>query len=723
MELQGKEAIKFFEKMPCDFQRYVQTVNPENLTVKYGVKGYKGSSVTGFQVLDGKNVVAKGAMGIDKTYGKKPILQMRVKLYQDTQNASINFKYDGSRAFNGSATSGSTCKDGNFHLTSRYGDTVNFEYTETNNFSNWLKQKGFARWDDVELPTAKHFTEYQGKFDKEIKEFVSGRRTFTPEQRENMLKEKMHRQHELVSRREYFKKRKNEIREQMQKEIEEVKANPKLKEVSEYKSQLQQYLKQATENLKTTKQKLKKNDTGIQETEKEIEQLQKKFDNFDKSEFGLHDKKLRKLEEEQMKLWDEGKTDEAMAKLGKCNKLSKEVTPEILYGNLKDELGWAKDHLVSSKTHRAKLLKEIETQTAEINDVKLSCPLSKVQEYEKALRSDIAKQIKDIRAKYKGELDKYSPRIQKRIAEERRLADIAEKEKALREQELEKFSKEISSKKISSKSLKEQLKKENIQPYQNQEVVNQIKNLKGSTLEVTEQSKNIFLKEMGFNPELVEARYATEAEIAFQNYGMAFEPISGKLLVSPKFKGSNLLASSAARHELDHFQLFANLCKSMGIENFKKMMSAKHPQINAETFFNTEFWNKAIQNAKVLSPAEVKRYTKAYKEYKLPGLFNNDLLTQVNYFGNPIEASAYDIQASIGKSLGLNSKYLAESTVMSRVSRRIVSAIEKFEQKTGKNIDNDYFEKMMETEFLKVQGNEIDIINVLNNVLKKLESM
>lgn len=424
-----------------------------------------------------------------------------------------------------------------------------------------------------------------------------------------------------AEKRQYLKDQKAKIREQMQREIEGLKDNPKLKEISESRIELQNYNKKATAQINENK---------------------------------------------------------------------------------------------------ARLLKEIETLTTNVNKYKTA--IIKAQNYEKATRSDIAKQIKEVRAKYKAKLDIYSPKIQKRMVEERRLAELAEKQKAIREKETERIAQEISGKKISAKSLKTQLKKENIQPYPNQEVVNQIKNLKGSTLEVAQQSKNIFLKEMGFNPELVKVRYATEAEVAFQDYGMAFEPISGKLLISPNYKGSNLLTSSAIRHELDHFQLFANLCKSMGVENFKKMMFAKYPKATAE-MFNTEFWNKVIQNAKVMSPAEVTKYTKAFKEYELPGLFNNDLLTKVNYFANPIETRAYDIQASIGKSLNFNSKDLAESTVMSHISRRILSAIEKFEQKTGKNIDKDYFEKTMETEILKVQGNEIDPINVLNNVLKKLESM
>lgn len=723
LELSGKQAIKFFEKMPCDFQRYVQTVNAENLTVRYGVKGYKGSSVTGFQVLDGEKVVAKGAMGIDKTYGKKPILQMRVKLYQDSQNASFNFKYDGNRAFNGSAASGSTFKDGRFHMRSSYGDTVNFEYMETNNFSNWLQQNGWSRFDNIKLPTAKQFVEFRGQVDKGIKEFVSGRKTFTPEQRENMLMAKMSRQKDLVAKREYLKRHKTQIREQMQREIEALKGNPELKQVSEFHTKAKEYIKTKTIQKTEIKGEIKTLENAIKENEQKLEKLKNEFNGISKSELKAEYKQYqdlrRKICVEHNKLWSAGKSEEATAKLHEFN-YRIGLPKRDLYDNLEREISFIKSNLVSQKSCRTSLLKEVETLTNQINKAKAK--LSEIQEAEKVFRSHVAKQIKEVRAKYKVELDKYSPRVQKRIAKERRLAECAKKEEALKEQEAKRIAQEISGKKISTKSLKEQFKKENIQPYQNQEVVNQIKKIKGSTLEVAEQSRNIFLKEKGFNPELVKVRYATEAEVAFQEYGMAFEPLSGMLLVAPNYKANNLLTSSVIWHELDHFQLFADLCKSMGVNNFRKMMLKKYPQATAE-MFNTEFWYKAIQNAKVLSPAEVTKYTKAFKEYKLPELLNDNVLTRIKYFGNPLETRAYDIQASIGKSLGLNAKDLTEATVMSRISRRMCAAIEKIEQNTGKVIDNDYLGRMMSAEILKVQGNEIDPINVLNNVLKNLESM
>lgn len=726
MELQGKQAIKFFDKMPCDFQRYVGSVNPENLTVRYGVKGYNGSSVTGFQVLDGENIIAKGAMGIDKTYGKRPILQMRAQLFQGEQKASINFKYDGNRVFDGSTSCGSSFKDGRFHMQSNYGDTVNFEYSETNNFSNWLKQHGWKRFDSIVTPTARQFAENESQVHKLAKEFVSGRRTYTPQQREQMKINKLKMKEYKAGERQYLKEQKAQIKEQMQREIKELRANSELKQLSEQRIKAQEYIKNETAQINESKGQIKAHEKAIKDYEQKLEELQQKFKSIDKAEieaeYQQHQEKIAKLDKEVAKLWNEGKFDETSAKVAELEELKYDtILPKRnQYDILEDEISRYKFLISGQTNHRSRLLKQIETHTAEIDKAKTA--IAQAQEAEKALRSDVAKQIKEVRAKYKAELDKYSPRVQKRLEEERRLAELAEKEKCLREQEAERLEKQLKGKKISSKSLKEQLKKEKIQPYQNKEVVEQIKNLKGSTVEVAEQSRNIFLKEMGFNPELVEVKQISQLEQGFNDFGLAFEPVSGRIHISPNYKGNNLLTSVAIRHELDHFQLFADLCKSMGIENFRKMLLVKYPQATPE-MFNAEFWNKAIQSAKVLSPAEVARYTKAFKEYELPGLFNDSIFIKVKYFGNPIETRAYDIQASIGKSLGLKANDIAEATVMSRISRRMVSAIEKLEQKTGKAIDEDYLEKMMNAEMLKVQGNEIDPIAILNNVLKKLENM
>ena len=497
IELQGKQAIKFFEKMPCDFQKYVKTVNPENLSVRYGVKGYNGSSVTGFQVFDGKNIIAKGAMGIDKTYGKRPILQIKAQLFQGEQKAGINFKYDGNKVFNGSASTGSTIKDQFYNMQSNYGNTVNFEYSETNNFSNWLNQHGLKGFDSIETPTARQFAANEDKVHKIAKEFVSGRKTYTPQQREQMEFEKLRRQ--------------------------------------------------------------------------------------------------------------------------KCKK-------------------------------------------------------------------------------HKGNSAEYVSKLQTELNEKLQSAKLQQQ-------------------------LKELLKKEKFPPYRNKEVIEQIKNLKGSATEVAEQSTKIFLKEMGFNPELVEIKQISSLEQGFRRFEFAFEPVSGRILISPSYNGGRLLTSSMIRHELDHFQLFADLCKSMGVENFKKMLLAKFPKVASEKF-NTEFWNKAIQNAKILSPAEVAKYTKALEKYSMNGICSDNILTSIKYFGNPIETRAYDIMVSVGKSLGLKtSNDNFKGAALSRIYGRMASALERIEQKTGKAIDEACLEKLYNAEMLKFQGDKFDLSAILNNVLKNLESV
>ena len=228
---------------------------------------------------------------------------------------------------------------------------------------------------------------------------------------------------------------------------------------------------------------------------------------------------------------------------------------------------------------------------------------------------------------------------------------------------------------------------------------------------------------MGFNPELVEIKQISSLEQGFRRFEFAFEPVSGRILISPSYNGGRLLTSSMIRHELDHFQLFADLCKSMGVENFKKMLLAKFPKVASEKF-NTEFWNKAIQNAKILSPAEVAKYTKALEKYSMNGICSDNILTSIKYFGNPIETRAYDIMVSVGKSLGLKtSNDNFKGAALSRIYGRMASALERIEQKTGKAIDEACLEKLYNAEMLKFQGDKFDLSAILNNVLKNLESV
>ena len=333
------------------------------------------------------------------------------------------------------------------------------------------------------------------------------------------------------------------------------------------------------------------------------------------------------------------------------------------------------------------------------------------------MQNSLNLEFKIVRAEYNAKSKKLSPNVRKKLEEavvenESKLAELAKRKQAIEEREAIIG---LSEKKIVNKSIKKHLP--DVQPYNNQQVINQLKTLKGSTIEIAEQSKNIFLKEMGFSPELVEIKALTPLEKGLNNYTVAFDPISGKILIPSDFAENNMITTTLIWHELDHFSLFADSCKSMGIENFKQMILSKYPKTSPE-MFNLEFWNNAIKNAKVLSPEEITKYTKAFEKYELPNAIAQDYTSMVRYYGNPIETRAYDIQASISKGLGINSEKLSESTVLSSISRRILSAISKYEQQTGRTVNLD---RRIQYEIEKVYSNEVDIYTILNNVIKTLE--
>lgn len=326
-------------------------------------------------------------------------------------------------------------------------------------------------------------------------------------------------------------------------------------------------------------------------------------------------------------------------------------------------------------------------------------------------------EIKRVHAVNNAKSKDISPKVLKKLEEaavenESKLAELAKRKQAIEEREAIIG---LSDKKMINKSIKKHMP--NVQPYGNQQVINQIKMLQGSTTEVAEQSVKIFAKEMGFSPELVEIKALTPLEKGLNNYTVAFDLISGKILIPSDFVENNMITATLIRHELDHFSLFADLCKSMGIENFKQMILSKYPKTSPK-MFNVEFWNNAIKNAKVLSPEEIKKYTEAFEKYELSDGIARDYTSMVRYYGNPIETRAYDIQASITKSLGINSEKLSESVVLSSITRRILSAISKYEQKTGRTVNLD---RRIQHEIEKVYSNEVDIYTMLNNVIKTLE--
>ena len=122
MVVAGKQAVRFFDRAPDFIQGLVESINPKKLSVKYGVKGYEGSSVTGFKIFDGDTVVAKGALGLDKTFGKEPFVQFNMRLTPKAGEASLGFKYNGNSIFGPNMSASQTLKSGkyNTHMAYKY---------------------------------------------------------------------------------------------------------------------------------------------------------------------------------------------------------------------------------------------------------------------------------------------------------------------------------------------------------------------------------------------------------------------------------------------------------------------------------------------------------------------------------------------------------------------------------------------------------------------------
>jgi len=184
MIVAGKQAVRFFDKAPDFIQSFVEGINPKKLSVKYGVKGYEGSSVTGFKIFDGDTVVAKGALGLDKTFGKEPFVQFNMRLTPKAGEASLGFKYNGNSIFGPNMSASQTLKSGKYNTHMVYGDTMRLDYVETEGFSEYMRACGVDyHFDKMEIVSAREIAENQVNSNKRMREMVGGRHVYTKEER------------------------------------------------------------------------------------------------------------------------------------------------------------------------------------------------------------------------------------------------------------------------------------------------------------------------------------------------------------------------------------------------------------------------------------------------------------------------------------------------------------------------------------------------------------
>ncbi len=120
--------------------------------------------------------------------------------------------------------------------------------------------------------------------------------------------------------------------------------------------------------------------------------------------------------------------------------------------------------------------------------------------------------------------------------------------------------------------------------------------------------------------------------------GAAFKPEEGIIYTYFPSSMSPTTQIAMLRHEMDHLEVFAKMCKSMGMEDFIQMLKKKNPNLDEKLV--RKRYAKLIETVDI-KDFDTEKYIKAFQDYDM-GMMN---LSPRNYIGNPIESRAYRLQA------------------------------------------------------------------------------
>lgn len=186
--------------------------------------------------------------------------------------------------------------------------------------------------------------------------------------------------------------------------------------------------------------------------------------------------------------------------------------------------------------------------------------------------------------------------------------------------------------------------------------------LKGTAEENVGNIKRIFMEEMGYNHELINAQvkelpaaglFSPEEMVGGLNYYTGEFMLNQEMLeVATKEQLAGLM-----RHELDHFDKAVKICKSIGVDEYERLFAGLDMRNldGAKETFNRQFWEKATQGvdttgfdtAKYLEGLKTQLRGGADREIGAYG----DYLRKVQYVTNPLEVSAHNIEHSVQKGL------------------------------------------------------------------------
>lgn len=657
-QIAGKQAVNFFERLPIvsDLTRNIPT---EKLVIRFGTKGTKGSSVSGFHIFNGDSLVAKGAMGIDKTRGKQPILQMRLQVGENGKAARLNLNYNGNNVFNGNTSSTSFSKDGKFSLSQNYGDSLHIEYAESPLHYDLLTNSSGKSFRNVgEFPTAHQFEQYRPKLNEQVERFVSGKQS--PAQKAKLKYEKSFRL-----------KEKQWQKEKLQKQLDELKSKyePKIAGLSSKVAEqdaLAVQIKQAqnAKNLAKTEAALALRNGNIQEAE---------YNTIRDQVVRLYNENPTYLQRDIAAIRSQ-KDGISYADSVKC------AVADILYKNAEIE------------ALSAKQISKVELKAAK-QEVKL-------------LKKQLKQETKEIQRSF----STHRP-AESRI-EPINFSDV-------------KFF--TNKKSIQSILRNEKISLRKIPEYPNKEVIEQLKNIKGTPTEKIEQIKNIFCKEMGIDVSLVNVRAAKGFELGANS--LAFMPHSGEILYNEtlisKLKDAQLCG--AIRHELDHLEVFGKLAKTLGLNKMKQICAGHVKSAEQRAFvkenFNASFYERIGKQLNT-NGFDSKLYEQAANEYEGLNNLSKTLVGRTknlrDYYSSPLESKAYGVQMSLTKSLGSPD---VQTILNIHITKQMAAEIERIQQLAPNGFDMEkYLTNIMKSVKTRM-GDRIESNEFYYNILQELRKV
>lgn len=156
---------------------------------------------------------------------------------------------------------------------------------------------------------------------------------------------------------------------------------------------------------------------------------------------------------------------------------------------------------------------------------------------------------------------------------------------------------------------------------------------------------SMFLYDMGYPKDLIKVQFFKSGISGYQGdiTGGYFKLASGEIFLNPMLAKANPgAAASIIRHELDHFQKAAQLCKSIGIQNYSKIFGADN--------INTAFWQKAMNYTKVPPNFDTQKYLAGIQKFAIAA----DMTSPYHIYSartdgrrNILEITAYDLSDAV----------------------------------------------------------------------------